>query len=250
MQAISDLESGASSKRTWLLLAIALSVLLHALVLLIPREPTSETKDSTRLSILIERPPAPAPKDTVSATPADEAPVLDEPVVEPEKPAETEPPPRSAPQRLITRRPEPAAADDTPATSPASEVPLSTRLLTRVRDNLGNLEIPDAPDALTAAPVPSLPDAPGWIDQYIGTVDTRVEQWTNADGTRESRIVTASGQVFCGRARAPTTAELFNPQFAMNIMLFRDCGRARPPPIDQTDPWIRAPRGESENDRS
>jgi hypothetical protein len=241
MQAISDLQSGATSRRTWLLLAVTLSVLLHALMLLVPREPTSEAKEPTGLSIVIERQPAPTPEDAVSTARSNEDPVLDEPIVEPDRPAETEPPPRTASQRLITRRPETAMADDTPVTSPAPEVPLNTRLLAKVRDNLGDPEIPEAPDALTAAPVPSLPDAPGWIDQYVGTVGTRVEQWTNADGTRESRIVTASGQVFCGRARAPTTTELFNPQFAMNIMLFRDCGRVRPPPPDRQNPWLRVP---------
>jgi len=119
---------------------------------------------------------------------------------------------------------------------------MTTRLLSSVRENLGRPTLPERSDITAPAGIPALPNAPGWIDQFVGDVDGRVEYWDNGDGSIESRIVTANGQIFCGRTRAPSTADLFNPQFATNIMLFRACGKERPAAPDSSDPRVRIPR--------
>ena len=60
-----------------------------------------------------------------------------------------------------------------------------------------------------------------------------------ADGAQAMRVVTASGQVYCGRARALTASEEFNPWKSTALMYWRDCGRERPEPIDRSNPWVR-----------
>ena len=121
----------------------------------------------------------------------------------------------------------------------SSDEPFSQHVLASVRELHGELEIPKEPDILQPHSVPALPAQPGWLNDHVGMVEAGWERWQNADGTRESRIVMANGQVVCGRARAPVPSEIFNPQFALNIMAFRLCGRERPEPVDRTDPWLR-----------
>ncbi len=230
--------------RWWFALAIGLSLALHLglLKLKLQAPESSETRPSRPLVVALEA--VETPKESVpepvqarpEIKPAEMPPAIEgtteqslaDPVIAPEAPG------------ALASDANSEQNESEPADSPTT-LPTSTRVLATVRANLGSPQPPPAADAITPASAPRLPDAPGWINEYVGRLETQVEQWKNADGTREARIVTASGQVYCGRARAPTNAEIFNPQFAMNIMLFRDCGRVRPQAADRSDPWIRAP---------
>ncbi len=87
--------------------------------------------------------------------------------------------------------------------------------------------------------IPRLPGATGWLNDYVGAVEPRMDQWQNADGSQNMRVVRGSGQVLCGRRRAPTMAEEFNPWMSAAVTLWRDCGRAHPETVDRKNPWIR-----------
>lgn len=240
--ATSDPQDYRARPGRWLLIALALSLGLHCALLLIRTgdEGPSTAPDDLIVSLqTIARAPSPEPADQAERQ---------EPINEAEMPQALQPEPEvpsmTASSASDTDAEPGESTEDAPDSTPGApdDIPITTRLLSSVRESLGQPTIPAAGDAITPARIPSLPDAPGWIDQFVGQVDGRVEQWTNGDGSIESRVVTASGQVICGRAQAPTTADIFNPQFATNIMLFRDCGRIRPHPADLSDPRLRTPR--------
>jgi hypothetical protein len=97
---------------------------------------------------------------------------------------------------------------------------------------------PDRP-VLEGFAVPRLPGTPGWLNDYVGIVTPQFDRWLEADGASSARVVTRSGQVFCGRRRAPTAAEEFNPWMSAALMTWRDCGRRRPEQTDPENPWLR-----------
>ena len=239
----------------FVVMAMALSIVIHLGLLSIPLLKPSAADSPRDLVISLRtvettpQPPLPTPEipDTPEELPQEE--VLEE-TLEPEQQsrtaaAATEEPQSQSPSQAnqsISSPPSASATSDPPDSS--VQAPLTTRLLSAVRANLGQPSIPEAPSAIEPATVPELPATQGWINDYVGTVEPRVDQWENNDGSRQTRIVTASVQVYCGRARAATSAEIFNPQFAVNVMMFKECGRARPAPVDKTNPWLRRPGGE------
>lgn len=223
----------------WLLAAIGGSLLLHGSMMLVPYWQQPAAPDAGRTIRLVSSAPfsQPEPETIPEQEPLPEQ----ETIVEPPVP-EPSPAPTTTEPLPIVALPAPASRESTdePADNQSSVEPFSQQVLASVRELHGGLEIPKEPDILQPHPVPALPAQPGWLNDYVGTVEAGWERWQNADGTRESRIVMANGQVVCGRARAPVPSEIFNPQFALNIMAFRLCGRERPEPVDRTDPWLRA----------
>ncbi|MEE4639825.1 MAG: hypothetical protein V2J42_13895 [Wenzhouxiangella sp.] len=98
--------------------------------------------------------------------------------------------------------------------------------------------MPDRP-VLEGFAIPRLPGAPGWLNDQVGTVAPQQDSWLEADGANAARVVTGSGQVYCGLRRAPTAAEEFNPWMSAALMTWRECGRRRPEPVDRENPWVR-----------
>jgi len=231
-------QTGKTSKSAWLVAALAFSMLAHlALLLGLPGQSAPEFRVEPGLGVtLLSVPPSPAPAtDEAVPDPAEQ--------LEPEDPA-------TDPSETPTRQPDPvialpAAADQTEPESIVSSTDeaiqtsrLDSRLiLEAIREN-GR---PDPPPRRDHAPLPRLPDAPGWINDHVGTVTRHTDQWVNADGSSQARIVTGSGQIYCGRNDPPSMGEIFNPQFSLNVMRWRNCGRESPEPVDRSDPWLRAP---------
>jgi len=220
-----------------LLIALFGSIVLHLLLLMI-RVPATDTR-LTEPGLLIELSPLPMIRPSQPR---------------PSQPSATKPPPERSepieeqPDRSIQANDEPELKTRPEARRPGAQPTragaqsatlLSARLLSDVRAQLGRPRIPAASDPLDERRLPELPDAPGWINDYVGTVTPGIERWHNPDGSVQQRIVTADGRVFCGKTSPMTPADQSNPQFALNVMRFRDCGGQRPTPIDRSNPWRR-----------
>jgi hypothetical protein len=228
---------------SWLVVAVGLSVLLHLAVLLLnieQRKPSESAKD-----LLISLRPL-EPVAPVQSPLPPEIPEPDDPQEQPQQTvAEPEPQLSEFNDEVSDSESVIDESSDSPldqVAQPPTEPAMTTRLLSSVRENLGRPTLPAPSDITTPAVIPDLPDAPGWIDQFVGEVDGRIEQWQHGDGTIESRIVTASGRIICGTTNTPSAADIFNPQFATNIMRFRECGRERRQAPDSSDPRLRTPR--------
>ncbi|MEN1728789.1 MAG: hypothetical protein AAGJ52_10160 [Pseudomonadota bacterium] len=240
----SDRPNTAENGKRWLVGAISFSLLFHLALLMIHFGSKTPPARSEGLVVSIQdlrrSKQAPATPEPVTESPTPEREIQ-------ESPLETNLADEQLSEPLVLEEAPPEAAAAAQST-PSVPAPSSTRIRAGIRANLEPTQTPRPEDPIEAAAAPELPSTTGWIDQFVGSVKPSVDQWKNADGTRESRIVTATGQVFCGRARAPTPSEMFNPSFAMNILLFRECGRVRPAPPDASDPWNRLPTGlESES---
>jgi len=225
----------------WILTAVGLSVLFHFSLLLIQSGERPEPEAGTELTVLLQR------QDVDQAA--------SEVVQPPETPPEPIQPedPRPGPTAQVDSNPADAAEErqQVPTQAETANVAsdkspprplLSTRLLATVRENLGKPAGPEAGDATTPARIPALPDPLSWINQYVGRVEPSREVRQNRDGSRQARVVTEDGQILCGKADAPTAAEIFNPSLATNLMRWRDCGRRRPDLPDLSDPRLRTPR--------
>ena len=226
---------------TWLWAALTGSLLIHTLLLLLPGLRSERAEPPRGIEIALqERLPADLPVPHPLPDPAPE-PAPESVPLEPERIEQPEPIASPEPVRQI------AVESPGPEPRPAPPEPSAEAIRHQIITSIRREHQPEARDRTgpyQPATVPRLPDAPGWINQYVGPVSASVDHWQENDGSRSTRIVTSSGQVYCGRARPPTMAELFNPQFATNIMLFRSCGRERPAPADPEDPWLRGPRGD------
>lgn len=215
-----------------MLAGILASLLLHALLLLLPGWRDSSSKPLTGLEINL----APAPP----------LPPLEKPESKPEPQIETEPKPTLQEPTILAETPPEISLVETAETTepaepepaaPSSGIVLRERVLALIAQDQGPTEAQR--NALEPAALPRLPDSSGWLNDYVGEVQARVDRWESNDGGRHTRIVLANGQVICGRADSPTSAEMFNPSMAMNIMRFANCGRERPTPVDRSDPWLR-----------
>jgi len=213
------------------------SLALHGLFFLLPlRDPPQPgSPPSLRIDrlVTIVEPVEPAPEP--------------EPEPEPTPDPPSEPPPEPPPEPITEPTPPPSTPQESPPTKPnqpnqPNPLLLLRQTLATARDLNPQAEDSDEPDSLAPAAIPDLPGTSGWINEYVGPVSAEVEHWQSNDGSRSTRIVLPGGQIICGRAEAPTSAELFNPSFALNMMFFRECGRQRPEPADRNDPWLRAPR--------
>lgn len=134
-------------------------------------------------------------------------------------------------------------SSDLPQPAQRASEPSARRLREQVLIASRARAAPSTPEGpvLEGFAVPRLPGAAGWLNDQLGTVAPRHDSWLEADGANAARVVTGSGQVYCGRRRAPTAAEEFNPWMSAAIMSWRECGRRRPEPIDLENPWLRGP---------
>lgn len=122
------------------------------------------------------------------------------------------------------------------------EEPLSARQLmqqTLLQAGASGPVRPPERSIIDGSPVPRLPGQSGWLNDFIGNVGSEHHTWLDSDGASSARIVNASGQVYCGHRRAPSTAEEFNHWMSAALMLWKSCGRQRPEPVDTQDPWQR-----------
>ncbi len=232
-------QAGKHRTTLWASLAVGGSLLIHGLVLLLPglRAPNPDARAGMDITLVVISSPTPEPASEQQPE------VLEIVEAEPEPPQRQDPP-----VRLLTAEPD-DSPNDLPA-APILSVPptqlTGEQILATIRQNESWLEAPERSDTLKAAAVPALPGAPGWINDYVGTVTPSIDRWQGNDGSSATRTVLASGQIICGRTRPPTMAELFNPSFSTNIAPFWACGRERAEPVDRTDPWTRTPRPASE----
>ena len=207
---------------------LAAAVVVHGLLLLVVL-PARQPADRTALELQwveLSRPasPDPAPSESV---PPDAKP-----------PPETEPEPRTiAPSMPATIRSAPTSEPaDQSASAPSAQ---RLRELALIAGRAQTTRTPPPRPELEGFAIPQLPGQAGWLSDHVGTVNAHVDSWLEPDGTSAARVVTTAGQVYCGRARAPTAAEEFNPWMSAVVTTWRSCGRKRPEAIDRTNPWVR-----------
>ncbi|QKK02163.1 MAG: hypothetical protein HND55_05520 [Pseudomonadota bacterium] len=138
---------------------------------------------------------------------------------------------------------EPADNASTPAPpdAPPPADRIRAQLLSAARALGRESEEVEVEDGLGYKKAPVLPSQPGWLHHYTGRVTASIDRWNGNDGTRNARIVTASGLVLCIRTRALTATEFYNRWASVAVPMISDCGRERPQPVDRSDPWVRAP---------
>jgi len=164
-----------------------------------------------------------APERTEAAQ-DEAAPPREDPAAEPERPQSVESPAGTAPD------------------APAPE-PLQARLLQQLRQRTVP-EIPAAPSGaarLQGRAVPRLPAERGWLSAYAGTVAPEVDSWRELDGSQRAQVTLTDGTVVCLQRRAPTIEEMMQPWKSNLVTMGRLCGKARPAPVDYSDPRVRPP---------
>lgn len=205
-----------------------LSLLLHALLLLISFRHTAPPRvvDSLRIDLLQPTPPIETPVAEVTPAappaPAEPAPPIDPPEVATEPPETAPVIEQAVPEEPETRRPD------------------ATRLRAQIIAGIHQREAATLSEdnrAARPAAVPRIPDAPGWLNDHVGAVQPSMEAWNNPDGSADSRQVLADGTVICGRLPPPTSADIHG--FDIRVFMYTVCGRERPAPIDRSDPWQR-----------
>ncbi len=236
-QTLDGQHSAKWSGSRWLLAAVALSVAAHlALLILLPNLdiPGKSPAPGIEISLLEPAPavePEPLPTETM---------IEPEPSISPPEREQSQEPD----EETQTIDPQPAEPASRPATIIEQESSPSERL-----DSMAVLEAVREAHRPTQAPrsdrssIPRLPDQPGWLNDYVGTVRPSNDSWHEPDGSQRARLVTRSGDIWCGQNDPPPISDVFNPQFSVNVMRWRTCGRERPTPVDRTDPWLRAPGG-------
>ncbi len=221
---------------------LSLSLLLHAALLLLPLTgPNNKIPRRGAPMIVLDLLP---PKTEPSPESKDQRPKPERsPPKEGQQPGEpNEPEARAKPQdtaeQSITRE-TPSAPD--PATPSASTERVQARILTAARALGRETERTGEDKGLQYDSVPDLPSGVGWLNQYTGRVRPSLDRWRSNDGSMNSRIVTASGQVYCTRTPMPTMEQIFNPSMGGAATMIWRCGRERPEPLDEADPWVRRP---------
>lgn len=241
--------------------AVALSILLHAVALWLLTHAalfqysgpvTAQPIHLFELALIESASVAPATvENTVTTEPAPISPT--EPEIEPPEVA------RESPDKEI----EPLEAEDD--ASPARE-PMTARIsveqlrsqLLKTLEAAESAPSPDfqvgpagassngEPNQLLSRPgIPGMPDAAGWLNEYVGPVRPSIERWADPGGAVNARTVLSNGQVICTQGAAPALDGPFSigwPPVAMS----RLCGRERPTPVDttrlNTPPMIRPSR--------
>lgn len=210
---------------------VVAAVALHGLLLLVvvPARQHAYRPTLELQWVEMARPESAVPAPSDMKTQEDERPPDLEPTPEPIAP--------STPTAVVAA---PAPDQDDPAEQ-APSVPSAQRLreLALIAAQAQAERATPSSPGVEGAAAPRLPGTAGWLNDYVGTVTPHADSWLEADGAGASRVVTASGQVYCGRVRAPTAAEEFNPWMSAAVMTWRPCGRKRPEPIDHSDPWVR-----------
>lgn len=228
------------------LAVLALSLLLHAGLLLLPLPDIEQRKDQRGerpLSVrLLERPATAEPARSKAEPPSSR----------PEREAEVDPRPLQGPDEQDSPATRPPASSLAGAEAPAEPSPatsartMRTQLLSAAAA-IGREREQDKKDSgLQYDAIPALPSRTGWLNQYTGRVEPSVDRWRGRDGSRSARVVMAGGQVLCIDTRAPTTADTFNPWMSSVVPMVHDCGRQNPQALDPESPWVRRPRANGE----
>ncbi|NBD96406.1 MAG: hypothetical protein GVY11_08025 [Gammaproteobacteria bacterium] len=227
---------------------LALSLLLHAALFLLPLPDLArESPRSDNAAMIVDLLPRPAdsehqdpPQRTQPQRPSTEAPATPEEV----KTHESRATAKTVSEQTTGQEPTsaPASAD---AILPGDR--MQARILSAARAIGRDAEQTGEEKGLHYDSAPALPSQPGWLDRYTGPVTASIDRWKGNDGSRKTRIVTGSGQVFCVRTRAPTIAEIFNPWMSSAVGMVRNCGRERPRGAARWNPWLRSPGGAQRN---
>lgn len=242
------MDSKRRDKRAWPTAAVlALSLLLHAALLFLPLPgPRHESPLRDATTMIVDLLPRPA--ERAAETP-ERVPEPEQPPSEPERMQRAEEPAPAEPE-VAAQSPaeEPAPTESTvapalPDTATTADR-MQAQLLSTARALGREAERTGVDDGLQYGAAPTLPSQPGWLNQYTGRVTASIDRWKGNDGSRNARVVTGSGQVFCIRTRAPTIAETFNPWMSSAVGMMRGCGRERPRAPDGENPWLRRPGSE------
>ena len=233
----------AYGKHSVLLWAILASVLLHTVLLGLligfsaqyQATPTPLTQAIELIVFEPASPPQPEP-ELILPEPVPEVPT--EPVNE-----TTESTAAFPDAEAVTRQIEQPdrTSDETAEQPPTTIVRLDPeQLRQQLRATLeASIEIPESPEhapgllSSEAVDVPGMPAPAGWMNDYVGTVESSVDQWRNPGGSLQSRQVLASGHIVCTQGAHQS---LFGP-FSIGwppIAMSRICGRERPTPVDTT----------------
>ncbi len=157
------------NNRTVLWLALVASLVLHALIIRLPGMQSSPSPNPLSLDIELV---------FVDALEPEPEPKSEPPPPEPEERMEPEPAmasPEPTPVEIIDATPESIASE-------RPEIPAGQRLLEQVRINHSSMATPDFRNRLQGAAVPRLPGQPGWLNDHVGPVNARRDQWREADG--------------------------------------------------------------------
>lgn len=204
---------------------VAISLILHLVLLGLPRPMSGPPDKPPGRAITLALEPAPVtesvPPPSISSIPQSEPDPARTPVPASEEPVEPEP------------KPEPERA---PSNATAT-VELRQQVLEATRHITAEREPDERSDTMSFASVPTLPGRTGWLNNHVGTVRTSIDRWHGNDGSSHSRSVLANGRVICTHIHAPTIREHFNPSMSAAVVMVRPCGRERPEPGDSTDPW-------------
>jgi hypothetical protein len=137
--------------------------------------------------------------------------------------------------------PEQALADDIEM---LSSQPLHARVLQQIERSAAP-EIARRPgggeSVLQGRALPRLPSARGWLSGHVGAVAPEVDSWREADGRQRAQVTLADGTIVCMERRAPTVEEMMQPWKSTIVTMSRLCGKARPAPVDYSDPRVQPP---------
>ena len=207
---------------------LALAMLLHALLLLIPaQQGLSPGPAANSLAVVLTRAWQAAPGGAVMDRDRAETEPLPSP---PEPRSAPEPPPLSTPERSAAEEPRLAAPDaPSPDAGSAEQAVTAARLL-----DLANPRDWRLPEATSARRPGELAQQPNWRpgtslgpSRFDGrALPERVEivdRWLAPDGSHNVMIETPTGEMLCGRAAA------WDPMQPLveHVMMYRSCGRAR-----------------------
>lgn len=143
---------------------------------------------------------------------------------------------RTAP---VIKPPQAAAIDPTPAADPTLRERLLQQIEQHATPKISTAPGPEA--ALTGRSIPHLPSSRGWLSGHVGTVAAQVDSWREPDGSQRAQVTLADGTVICMQRRAPTVEEFMQPWKSTIVTMSRICGRARPEPVDYSDPRVQPP---------
>lgn len=224
----------------WLSGAVVLSIGAHlALLFFLPALDTPGKSPGPGIEIsLLEPLPTLAPEPLPAESIIEAEPALPQPESEQQQDHEAKTQP-TEPQSTEPNELRNLAATIAAQESSQSEPLDSLAILEAVREAHRPTQAPSS----ERAAIPRLPDQPGWLNDHVGTVRAGRDSWHLPDGSQRARLVTRSGDIWCGQNDPPPISDVFNPQFSVNVMRWRKCGRERPAPVDRTDPWLRAPGG-------
>jgi hypothetical protein len=195
---------------------ILLAVLIHGILLLIPRQPRSTGSLPQTVQVELEQiRPAARPETPVIPKEMPEPP----PLVRPDEPVEA----------IETPLSKPAVTEESAEASPATPPVTAAILLDQVREqdwtepntaarSLGVPDIPDLPPNLSRPILPLQETVFGPV--YITGRQEIIDQWIEPSGVVNAVIKTPNGEILCGSLQP---WDPMNPLFEP-VAMYRPCG--------------------------